>query len=249
MSFCHREQLFHEIQHCRQKMALTASQKRRIRNLYETHRLEISDLVNIAVKRDEVDAAYLRHLRAEYDWPESNRVGGDLVTPWGMWCEIVCQYIAGGPGQLASLATGRDTCVSSFYFAVSVLTEIRTKKSVAALCEIAEAIPSLPLRDLERPVGKIAEGFNLILCLKGAPEIPATLERRVRNFLHAQLTESLAAVDMGAVFDALRGVGDGKSLELLETLDDLPEPFDEDRGDAIAAIKKRRGGKTSPRKK
>tara|TARA_R110002073_G_C9258622_1_gene563234 strand:- start:59 stop:679 length:621 start_codon:yes stop_codon:yes gene_type:complete len=206
-------------------------------------------LVKIAVKRDKVDAAYLQQLRTEYDWPDSNQLGGDLVTPWGMWCESVCQYIEGGPSRLAALATGKETCIPHFYFSVSVLTEIKTKESVAALCKIAEAMPSLPIRDLERPVGKIAEGFNLILCLKGAPEISATMERRVRNFLHAQLTEPLPAVDMASVFDALRGVGDSKSVTLLETLADLPEPFDEDRSDAIAAIKKRRSGGTNSKKK
>ena len=230
-------------------MSLSPSQKARIIKLYETHRLEISDVVKIAAKREKADAAFLQQLRAEYDWPDSNRLGDDLVTPWGMWCESVCQYIAGGPSRLAELATGKDTCIPHFYFSVSVLTEIKTKESVAALCKIADAIPNLPIGELERPVGKIAEGFNLILSLKGAPEISATMKRRVRNFLHAQLTEPLPAVDMASVFDALRGVGDSKSLALLETLDDLPEPFDDDRSDAIAAIKKRRRGETDSKKK
>lgn len=220
-------------------MPLSPAQQKTIRKKSESYKLEVSDLVKIAIERDKSDAAFLQSLRAEYAWPDENMVNGDHVIPWGMWCETACQYIEGGPTRLAKLATDPKTCVEYFYFCVSFLANIKTKESVAALCQIAEDLPAKLTKKLERPTLKLAEAFNLLLSLKGAPEISKATEKRVRDYLHSQLDQKLETVERSEVFNALRGVGDKTSLELLERQADLPEPFEDDRIDAVKAIKKR----------
>ncbi len=220
-------------------MPLSPAQQKKIRKKSETHKLEVADLVAVAVERDKSDAAFLQALRAEYAWPDENMVDGDHVIPWGMWCETACQYIEGGPTRLAKLATDPKTCVKSFYFCVSFLAYIKTKESVGAVCQIAEGVTAKLGKKLERPTLQLAEAFNLLLSLKDAPEISKAAEKRVRDYLHSQLDRKLEVVERSEIFNALRGVGDKTSLELLEKEPDLPEPFEDDRTDAVKAIKKR----------
>ncbi|PQO38985.1 hypothetical protein C5Y96_03690 [Blastopirellula marina] len=220
-------------------MSLTPAQQKKIRNLYESHTLEVSDLVKIALARSKSDATFLQALRAEYAWPDDELEAGDHVIPWGRWCEVACRYIHGGPAALGKLGTDAKTCLDYFDYCVSFLSSIQTKESVAAVCQIAEATPPQCAKQIERPTLQLAEAFNLLLCIKGAPKISKATEKRVRDYLHRQFDQELETVERASVFDALRGVGDKTSLELLEQAEDLPEPFEDERMDAVKAIKKR----------
>ena len=224
---------------------MTPSQKSTLRRNAKKNALNPEHLMKIAMKREGPDAEILRQIAEENGW----KIGAEEEDeiPFGMWIEICCQYIEGGPERMAELAISDDTCVDYFYFSLAVLQRVKTEESVLALVRIAEELPGVSLEGAEfrsgkmGPVGLLSEAINLVLSLKGAPEINNALESRVREFLHAQIGggELELDTDLSITIYALRGVGDSSSIDLLGSVRELPDPWDDCVPSTKRAIKKR----------
>ena len=223
---------------------MTPSQKSTLRRNAKNHRLNPSHLFKIARNRELADVEILRKVATDNGWEIGNDAPDEI--PWGMWIDIACQYIEGGADRVVELATGQDSAVNYFEFAVALLKDEQSEANVRALVEIAEALPGFSLEgaDIRSGMmsggGLLSEALNLILSLKGAPEIPSELEERVRGFLHSEIErDPELEPDLSLAIYALRGVGNEASLHLMEKIPAMPDPWDDAVRDAKRAIKKR----------
>jgi hypothetical protein len=152
-------------------------------------------------------------------------------------------YLEGGADALVAYARRDEP--KSFYFATSILSELKSAASVLAFAELAAGIESDLSRCIEDAI-KLAEAINLALSFKGAPVVYEQTAAELRRFLHAVLQQELSEPQRATVVCALRGVGDESSVQLIGAMPGFVAPWSGLESTAIKAIRKRlrqpRGG-------
>jgi hypothetical protein len=215
-------------------MPLTENQKQSLRKRAAKRSLEVEHLLHVAVIGDASDAAFLKSLAAECDWPNSADVNGVHVVPLGTWNKAVCCYLEKGYPGLVQLAKKSD----SRLFSLAILRELKTVESISALIEIAGKVIERPAANREL-ASRIASVFNFILSFDGAPAISRKVETHIRQFLHRLLAEPLNDAEKASVVCALRGVGDEESIELIRALPPFREAWSGTEKVACKQIKSR----------
>lgn len=132
----------------------------------------------------------------------------------------------------------------SWRFAVSVLESLGTPASLLALAELADHV-----RDHidERPgdAQEVVSAVCNIVAAKNAPALSEAVRVRLKDFLHAVASSSLADVSLGMAVGALGKVGDVSSLPIIENLRPLDSLWRKVPKQALREIKKRCGGSAS----
>ncbi len=192
-------------------MALTDSQRGTLSRKATDGRLEVEDLLRVAVTGGAADVPFLRSLEARCGWSYTGKKGRGRVVPLGRWSEVVCRFLEGGCNGLVRLSRESTEAPE---FCLSVLESVRTPESVAAVAEIAGQVLDRPQSDV-RLATRLAEGFNRLLSGKGGPAVGADVERRIREFLHRLLALDLTEAQRASAVCALRGVGDEESLAVI----------------------------------
>lgn len=215
----------------------------KLRRLAAKNAVEVEHLCAMAVLGQSAAVPVIRELQERYSWSQSKRDGGAHVVPLGRWADVVCSYLDGGADALVSYAHSKEP--DSFYYAVSVLGDLKSSVAVLALAELAAEVQ----RDLPKRRGdavKLAEAVNLTLSFKKPPAVHERTARSLRTFLHALLRQALNEPQRAIVVCALRGVGDESSIALLQTIPPFTETWGGLESAAVNAIRKRlrrpRGG-------
>jgi hypothetical protein len=195
-------------------MALTDTQRRSLTRKAASDTLEVEHLLKVAATGDATDAAFLRDLKAEYEWSDTGWVGRSRVVPLGCWVDTVCCFLEQSYGGLVRMVSESSETAD---FCISVLEEIKTPESVSALLALGGQVIDRPEMDV-RLATRLANGFNLLLSFKDSPVIDADVERRVREFLHRLLALGLTEAQRASVVCALRGIGDAESVALVGQL-------------------------------
>ncbi len=195
-------------------MGLTATQRRMLSRKAADNSLEVEHLLKVAAVGDAADAPFLCALKGAHGWSDTGREGRNLVVPFGRWVDTVCRFWEDGYAGLVRMAGESAEAVE---FCVSVLEEVRTPESAAALLALAGPVLERPASDVRLAV-RVADGFNRLLSFKGAPAITSAVERQVREFLHRLLAAELSEAQRASAVCALRGVGDTASAALIAAL-------------------------------
>jgi hypothetical protein len=195
-------------------MGLSAGQRRTLSRKAANNSLEVEHLLKVAMTGDATDAPFLRTLKEEHGWSDTGREGRVRVVPFGRWSDSVCRFLEDGYAGLVQLA-GKSTKAAEF--CISVLEEVKTPESVAALLAIGGPLIAHPEENVRLAI-LIADAINLLLSFKGGPVIDASVEQQVREFLHRLLAGELSEVQRASVVCALRGVGDITSVALIGSL-------------------------------
>ena len=109
----------------------------------------------------------------------------------------------------------------------------RLVESVHALIQLSRKIDSLQVHC------RIASALNMLLSFKSAPLISGALAGSVRDFLHGLLEVDQADTQRAAAIYALRGVGDLDSIERINRLPGLGDPWRDAPRSAVGAIRRR----------
>jgi len=208
----------------------------KLRRLAAKDAVEVEHLSALAVIGDAKAVPVVRELHERYAWPRDNREGDKHVVPLGRWAEVVCAYLAGGTDALVAYARREEP--KSFYFAVSILRELKSAASVLAFAELATEVERNPRAHIEDAV-ELADAINLALSFKGAPVVYEQAAGELRSFLHAVLRQELSEAQRAAVVCALRGVGDKSSVELIGRMPAFVAPWNGLESTAIKTIRKR----------
>src|SRR5262245_40509161 len=88
------------------------------------NQVEVEHLTVFAKLGDRRAVPVICELQVQHNWPRSNLVNGELVPPLARWADVVCAYLEGGCDALIAYARGTEP--RAFYFAVSVLEEVRS---------------------------------------------------------------------------------------------------------------------------
>lgn len=215
----------------------------KLRRLAELDAVDVEHLSELAVIGDAKAVPVIRELQERYAWPQDNCQGEKHLVPLARWAEVVCAYLEGGADALVAYA--RRAEADSFYFAVSVLSELKTAASVRAFVELAAGIESDLGTHTEDAI-KLAEAINLVLLFKGAPVVHEQTAAELRRFLHAVLRQELSEPQRATAVCALRGVGDESSIQLIDAMPGFVAPWSGLESTAIKSIRKRlrqpRGG-------
>jgi hypothetical protein len=137
-----------------------------------------------------------------------------------------------------AFADRRDGPKRAYEFAISLIETIQSSESVDALIKICGSALAEPSRNVELSL-RAAEAFNLLLSFSKSPSIEPGTELSVRKFLHRMLSLQLTEPARAIVICALRGVGDGESVELLKAEQPLQAPWADTIALATKAIRKR----------
>lgn len=144
------------------------SKQDRIRQKIKKGTLEVEDILNLASLNDPRFLPLLREVQQKFELTDSEAAGNLRVVPLGRWAEVVCTYLDGGCDAVAEY--GRRSRKNSFYFAVSLLEEIKTEQSVSILAEFCgEVVTALPERIPDAVL--LASAINLVLSFKDAPVV------------------------------------------------------------------------------
>jgi hypothetical protein len=215
------------------KSAKTAIAK--LQRLAAKNAVEVEHLSGLAVLGDASVVPTIRELQERHAWPRENRQGNAHVVPLGRWAEVVCAYLEGGADALVAYAQRDEP--KSFYFAVSILSELKSA-AVLALAELAAKVErELRWRILDAVT--LAEAINLAMSFKGTPAIYERTATELREFLHALLRQELNHIQRATAVCALRGVGDESSVELIRAMPPFAGPWSGLESTAIKAIRKR----------
>jgi hypothetical protein len=195
-------------------MGLTAAQRRTLSRKAADNSLEVEHLLKVAELGDATDAPFLRALKSEHGWSESGREGRKRVVPFGRWSDTVCRFLEDGYSGLVQAAKDSSEAAE---FCVSLLEELKTAESVAAILAIGGPVLERPAADVKLAV-RLADAFNFLLSFKGAPAIAPAVEREIREFLHHLPAAELSEEQRASLVCALRGVGDAESAALVASL-------------------------------
>ena len=208
----------------------------KLRRLAAKDAVEVEHLSTLAVIGDPRAAPVVRELQQRYAWPYDNREGDKHIVPLGRWAAVVCAYLEGGADALVAYARREEP--QSFYFAVSVLRELKSPAAVLALAELAAEV-TRDLRERIEDAVVLADAVNLVLSFKGAPVVYEQTAAQLRSFLHAALGQELNEAQRAAMVCALRGVGDERSIALIGAMPALAAPWGGLELTAVKAIRKR----------
>lgn len=220
-------------------MALSESRRKVLTRKASTQSLEVEHLLHIAVEGDAEDVLFLRALKKEHHWPESNREGNHRVVPLGRWADTVCTFLEQGHMGLIGLA---EESPDSASFCLGLLEVHPDPESAATMLAIGKRVVKNPKTDLAFAT-QLASSLNRLLSFKGAPMIAPAIEQKIRSFLHALLGADLTETQRATAVCALRAVGNEKSLTIIAALPAFANPW---TGLGLAAckqIKKRLHGK------
>ena len=111
----------------------------------------------------------------------------------------------------------------SWYFAISVLEEVRTPVAILAIAELGDSVrPHLDVR--MEDAQKIVCALTNSLLGKPQPRISESVRVLFRDFLHAFLAVALKQVWISSAIASLGKVGDSSSLSIIRNIqlsDDL----------------------------
>jgi hypothetical protein len=209
---------------------------KKLRRLAAKDAVEVEHLSALAMIGNVKTVPVIRELQEHHSWPHGNRQGDKHVVPLGRWADVVCVYLEGGTDALVTYARRKEA--ESFYFAVSILGDLKSSASVLALAELATGVESHLQTGIEDAI-KLAEAINVILSFKGSPVMYEQTAAELRRFLHALLQRELSESQRATAVCALRGVGDESSIELIRAMPIFAAPWSGLESTAIKAIGKR----------
>ncbi len=223
-------------------MPLTKSQIATLKRKAADNSLEVEYLLKIAKTADVSAVPLLSDLAARHGWSYTGWEGEARVVPFAKWVEAISVYLTDGCDGLVSYAQRPPE--TSWSFALSVLKSLRTPAALLAIAELADLV-----RDHidERPddAQEVVNAVDNTVGGRDAPEISEAARMRLRDFLHAVLSSSLAEVWVGSAIFALGKVGDASSLSIIRNVRPLGGFWRTVPKQAIREIKNRSGGSAS----
>jgi hypothetical protein len=216
-------------------MQLTDAQRRALRRKAAENSLEVEHLLKVAAAGDASDAAFLQAIKAEYGWSDTEVEKGERVAPLGRWVDVVCRFLQEGYDGIVRMA---EESTDGADFCIGLVEEIKTAGSVSALLAIGGPVVARPAANI-RLAARLANAFNLLLSFKRVPDVGASNERRVREFLHQILRLNLTDAQRASVVCALRGVGDAQSVALIAGMPPFKGSWAGLKQSAVRQIKKR----------
>ncbi len=220
-------------------MPLTKSQVATLKRKAADKSLEVEHLLKVARIADASTVPLLTELSAKHHWSYTGWEGDTRVVPFAKWVEAVSIYLTGGCDGLVSYAQRRSD--DSWYFGLSVLGSLRTPVALLAITELADLVRD-HIAERTDDAQKVVYTVNNTIAGKDAPAMSDAVRVRLRDFLHAVLSSSLAEVWIASAIVALGKVGDSSSLHLIENVRPLGELWEEAPKRATREIKKRCSG-------
>ena len=220
-------------------MSLTKSQVATLRRKAADNSLEVEHLLKVARIADASTVSLLAELSAKHQWSYTGWDGDTRVVPFAKWVEAVSIYLTDGCDGLVNYAQRRSD--DSWAFGLSVLESLRTPVALLAIAELADAIRD-HIDERTGDAQKVVYAVNNVIAGKDAPAISETVRVRLRDFLHAVLSSSLAEVWIATAIVALEKAGDSSSLYPIQNVRPLGKLWDMVPKRAIRAIKKHCGG-------
>ena len=124
------------------------------------------------------------------------------------------------------------------------LESLRTPVALLAIAELADLVCD-QIDERTEQAQKVVYAVNNTIAAKDAPPIPEAVRVRLRDFMHAILSSSLAEVWVASAVITLGRVGDGSSVPLIKSVRPLGELWSAAPKRALREIKKRCGGSAS----
>lgn len=198
---------------------------RTIRRHYERGTLEVEHLLDITKAPDPAIGESLSVLASELAWPSVEDAlrrsnARTAVIPWGGWADVVADYCRGGFPALVSRLQDRNRRA----LVLAVCETVKSPESLAFLLSGVGRTISAPSEDIQVS-REIASTLNVMLSFKPLVVPTAPQQEVIRRFLEGL---ALAATDQDAravAYCALRQVGDGGSIEIIDSLPRLTGPW------------------------
>lgn len=223
-------------------MSLTKSQIAALKRKAADNSLEVEQLLKIAKTADVSVVPLLADLAARHDWSYTGWEGEARVVPFAKWVEAISVYLTDGCDGLVSYAQRPPS--ESWSFALAVLESLRTPVALLAIAELADLVRD-QIDERAEDAQKVVYAVNNTIAAKDAPPIPEAVRVRLRDFLHAVLSSSLAEVWIASAIVALGRAGDVSSLPIIRNVRPLGEVWNAAPKRALREIKKRCGGSAS----
>lgn len=201
-----------------------------IRQLAQSGELEVEHIIGAALVRDEAIAAELESLKRELSWPHTDAARSQSKIPLADWADTAIQFIREGYAGLRALPR------SKLSFTTALLAQDLREESAEALNDIAQNIGSSASAEEK---GLLSTAFNLVLCFDHAPQIDENLRQQIKNHLHGYYQSDIPENTKATVCCALRGVGDGESIKIIQAGSKVGGPWAGVETTVIKAIKGR----------
>lgn len=195
--------------------------------------LEVEDILACVNVSDSEISYFLRSLINDFGWLRDSE--SENKIPYISWIETVITFLEEGYDGLKDYKSKE----LKGQFVLGLLESMHTDNSVYALIEIFESELTDPELDIALSK-KLVTSINLLMSFDPEITIDENAKSKIRRFLHYFLNETLEDSFRANVYCALRGVGNKKSIEMIEKLPKLKGSWVGVEDISVKAIEKKK---------
>lgn len=185
-----------------------SSPESRVVELAGKGRLEVENLLDLALIGDAETANFLRDLREE--WVRQGEIGLYNAT-FQSWALVVELYLRDGYSGLSSLSKGGGA-----QFVISLLEHLHSEDSLKALMHLYSEVIDEPEVNVEIS-DKLVASLNSMLSFPPIIDVDIASKDCLRGFIHRYMGFVIDDGKYATAMCALRSIGDETSIDLIKS--------------------------------